>query len=144
MKKDKRWLNSRAILLTVLLVGMTVLLCYGLWKLTISDTEAYQAAVKQTSEVTLYQSGRRGSIVDRNGVVLAYDETTYNVLFYRDPNNRTPVDSARYTNALLRTVEIIEAGGGSVIDSFYIRMEPNGTYVYDWGTESESAAAARR
>ena len=143
-RAQKGKLNTRIWILIVVFVAMIGVLLLFLDKLTIRETEEHTAAVQQTSEVTTYQSGSRGTITDRNGVVLAYDETTYNVLFYRDPNNRTPVDSARYTHSLMEAIRIIEDGGGSTIDTFYIDMLSDGTFVYDFRTSSESAAAARK
>ncbi|MBR4907202.1 MAG: hypothetical protein IKZ44_10190 [Clostridia bacterium] len=141
---EKGKLNTRIwMLIGVFIVMLGVLLIF-LDKLAIRETEAYSAAVQQTTEVTTYQSGSRGTITDRNGVVLAYDETTYNVLFYRDPSNRTPVDSARYTNSLIEAIRIIEEGGGKTIDTFYINMLSDGTFVYDFRTSDASVAAARK
>ena len=141
---EKGKLNTRIwMLIGVFIVMLGVLLIF-LDKLAIRETEAYSAAIQQTTEVTTYQSGSRGTITDRNGVVLAYDETTYNVLFYRDPSNRTPVDSARYTNSLIEAIRIIEEGGGSTIDTFYIDMLSDGTFVYDFRTSDASVAAARK
>ncbi len=141
---EKGKLNTRIFLLIAIFVVMLGVLLVFLDKLTIRETEAYSAAVQQTTEVTTYQSGSRGTITDRNGVVLAYDETTYNVLFYRDPSNRTPIDSARYTHSLIEAIRIIEEGGGKTIDTFYINMLSDGTFVYDFRTTSESVAAARK
>jgi penicillin-binding protein 2 len=141
---EKGKLNTRIWMLIVVFVAMLGVLLVFLDKLAIRETEAYSAAVQQTTEVTTYQSGRRGTITDRNGVVLAYDETTYNVLFYRDPNNRTPVDSARYTQSLIEAIRIIEEGGGKTIDTFYINMLSDGTFVYDFRTSNESVAASRK
>ena len=141
---EKGKLNTRIwMLIGVFIVMLGVLLIF-LDKLAIRETEAYSAAIQQTTEVTTYQSGSRGTITDRNGVVLAYDETTYNVLFYRDPSNRTPVDSARYTNSLIEAIRIIEEGGGKTIDTFYIDMLSDGTFVYNFRTSDASAAAARK
>ena len=141
---EKGKLNTRIwMLIGVFIVMLGVLLIF-LDKLAIRETEAYSAAIQQTTEVTTYQSGSRGTITDRNGVVLAYDETTYNVLFYRDPSNRTPVDSARYTNSLIEAIRIIEEGGGKTIDTFYIDMQSDGTFVYDFRTSDASVAAARK
>ena len=141
---EKGKLNIRiGMLIAVFAVLLGVLLLF-LDKLAIRETEAYTAAVKQTTEVVTYQSGNRGTITDRNGNVLAYDETTYNVLFYRDPSNRTPIDSARYTHSLIDAIRIIEEGGGSTIDTFYIDMASDGTFFYDFRTTSESVAEARR
>ena len=141
---EKGKLNTRIWMLIGVFVVMLGVLLIFLDKLAIRETEAYSAAVQQTTEVTTYQSGSRGTITDRNGVVLAYDETTYNVLFYRDPSNRTPVDSARYTNSLIEAIRIIEEGGGKTIDTFYIDMLSDGTFVYDFRTSDASVAAARR
>ena len=141
---EKGKLNIRIIMLIGVFFVMLGVLLLFLDKLAIRETEAYSAAVKQTTEVVTYQSGNRGTITDRNGHVLAYDETTYNVLFYRDPSNRTPIDSARYTNSLIEAIRIIEEGGGSTIDTFYIDMDSDGTFRYDFRTQSESVAAARK
>ena len=141
---EKGKLNSRIYLLIGVFVVMLGVLLVFLDKLAIRETEAYTAAVQQTTEVITYQSGNRGTITDRNGKVLAYDETTYNVLFYRDPSNRKPVDSARYTHSLIEAIRIIEEGGGTVIDTFYITMDADGTFRYDFRTQSESVAAARK
>ncbi len=141
---EKGKLNTRIWMLIAIFVVMLGVLLLFLDKLAIRETEAYTAAVQQTTEVATYQSGNRGMITDRNGVVLAYDETTYNVLFYRDPNNRTPVDSARYTYSLIEAIRIIEEGGGKTIDTFYIDMLSDGTFVYDFRTTSESVAASRK
>ena len=141
---EKGKLNTRIFLLIGVFVVMLGVLLIFLDKLAIRETEAYSAAVQQTTEVTTYQSGNRGTITDRNGKVLAYDQTTYNVLFYRDPSNRTPIDSARYTHSLIEAIRIIEEGGGTVIDTFYIAMDPDGTFRYDWRTNSESVAEARK
>ena len=141
---EKGKLNTRIWMLIAIFAAMLVVLLVFLDKLAIRETEAYTAAVQQTTKVTTYQSGSRGTIADRNGKVLAYDETTYNVLFYRDPNNRTPVDSARYTYSLIEAIRIIEDGGGKTIDTFYINMLSDGTFVYDFRTTSASVAESRR
>lgn len=145
MTRQPVWkLNMRLFLMGVLLLVMGGYLCWGLMKLSVEETESYQAAVRSTSVVTTYQSGTRGTIEDRYGHVLAYDETTYNVKFYRDPDKTTPVDSARYTQSLMDTIAIIEAAGGTIEEHFYIRLNNDGTYTYDFGVTSESAIAARK
>ncbi len=145
MTRQPTWkLNLRLLLVAVLLLGMAGYLCWGLGKLSVEETESYQAAVKATSVVTTYQSGTRGTITDRYGNVLAYDETTYNVKFYRDPDKTSPVESARYTHSLMEAIRIIEAGGGTIEEHFYIRLNNDGTYRYDFGVTSEAAIASRK
>ena len=145
MTRQPAWkLNARLLLMALLLLGMGGYLCWGLNKLAVEETESYQAAVRATSVVTTYQSGTRGTITDRYGNVLAYDETTYNVKFYRDPDKTSPVESARYTHSLMEAIRIIEAAGGTIEEHFYIRLNNDGTYRYDFGVTSESAIASRK
>lgn len=145
MTRQPVWkLNARLLFLALMLLAMGAYLCWGLIKLSVEETESYQAAVRATSIVTTYQSGTRGTITDRYGNVLAYDETTYNVKFYRDPDKTSPVESARYTNSLMEAIRIIEAGGGTIEEHFYIKLNNDGTYRYDFGVTSESAIASRK
>ena len=145
MTRQPVWkLNLRLLLIAFLLLAMGSYLCWGLMKLSVQETESYQAAVRATSIVTTYQSGTRGTITDRYGNVLAYDETTYNVKFYRDPDKTSPVESARYTHSLIEAIRIIEAGGGTIEEHFYIRLNNDGTYRYDFGVTSEAAIASRK
>ena len=143
-KNRKAKVNIRLFVICFILLAMTGLLVHGLLRLTLVEGEELSAAAEQTSTVTTYQSGMRGTITDRNGVVLAYDEEVWNVRFYRDPTRISPEDSARYTDTLIRTIDIIEQGGGTVIDTFYIRMLADGTYVYDWGATSEESKEFRK
>lgn len=145
MTRQPVWkLNIRLLLMALALLAMGGYLCWGLMKLSVEETESYQAAVRATSIVTTYQSGTRGTITDRYGNVLAYDETTYNVKFYRDPDKTSPVESARYTHALMEAIRVIEAGGGTIEEHFYIKLNNDGTYRYDFGVTSESAIASRK
>lgn len=141
---SKGKLNFRIWLLIAVFAVMLLVLFWYVRKLTITEVEAYTAAVSQSTKAVTYQSGTRGKILDRNGNILAYDEVTYNVRFYRDPNNTTPVDSMRYTHSLIEAIKIIEAGGGKIIDTFYIQLASDGSFYYDFGTTSESAAAVRK
>lgn len=145
MTRQPVWkLNMRLFLMALLLLAMGGYLCWGLMKLSVEETESYQAAVRATSIVTTYQSGTRGTVTDRYGNVLAYDETTYNVKFYRDPDKTSPIESARYTHSLMEAIRIIEAGGGTIEEHFYIKLNNDGTYRYDFGVTSESAIASRK
>ena len=144
MRADNRALNRRFWIIVLISFGLLGYLGYGMYRLSVTKSEAYTAAVRSTTLVTTYQTGMRGSITDRSGNVLAYDEPTYEVVFYRDPERTSAADSARYTESLWKTIEIIEAGGGVVDNDFYIVMDSKGHYFYDFGTTSEKAAATRK
>ncbi len=127
-------------LATLLLMGALI---YRLGQLTIVEGSAWAASAEQRSTKTLAVKGERGRILDRNGVVLAYDETCYNVQFLRNADNRTSYDSAVYTESLIKAIDIIESRGGSTIDTSYIVMGEDGQLAYDWRVKSEAAIKAR-
>ena len=103
----------------------------------------YEDVAENRSTRTTILKGTRGRILDRNGIVLAYDETCYNVQFQRDPDNRTEYYSAKYTESLIKAIKIIEAGGGTIINTSYIQMNDEGELYYDWGVEDEEVQKKR-
>lgn len=136
--------KSRYVILGVVLLLLMAALIYQLSNVTLAAGAEYaeQAAIKATSTIDV--EGTRGRILDRNGVVLAYSKDSYNVEFLRDGDNRTDYDSAIYTEALMKAIEIIEAGGGTTIDTSYIRQDPDtGELYYEWGVSSKANQVAR-
>ena len=133
---------SRIIIVCVLMLAMMGALIYRLGVLTIEEGETWASKAESRSTQTIDIKGERGRILDRNGVVLAYSETCYNVEFLRDADNRTSYDSAVYTESIIKAIEIIEKSGGETIDTSYIVMDENGEIAYDWrisGVESSEA-----
>ncbi|HWQ59388.1 MAG TPA: penicillin-binding transpeptidase domain-containing protein [Clostridia bacterium] len=133
----------RFIILTALAMALMGALVYRLGQLTIVEGGAWAASAEKRSTKTIAVKGERGRILDRNGVVLAYDETCYNVQFLRDADNRTSYDSSVYTESLIRVIDIIEREGGSTIDTSYIVMGEDGALTYDWRVTSDTAVKAR-
>jgi len=135
--------KARFIILSTVALALMVLLVVSLYRLTIVQGEELAESAQKSNVKTISTTGARGRILDRNGIVLAYDETSYNVQFYRDPERRDSVSSALYTDALIQAIDIIEAGGGEVIDTFFIHQDEMGNCYYDWGVQSESGKASR-
>lgn len=125
------------------LIMMAALLVKALYDLTVVHGDEYYNVAKNESLNTIKTKGRRGAILDRNGLVLAYDETCFNVCFMRDGNNRSDYDSAVYTDALIKAIAIINDGGMKTIDTSYIRMNENGEYYYDFGSQNEKTIRSR-
>ncbi|MBQ3938745.1 MAG: hypothetical protein II724_05290 [Clostridia bacterium] len=126
----------------ILLVLMGILL-RSLYGITVVQGESYYQRGDKEATNTIVTKGRRGTIYDRNGLVLAYDETCFNVCFMRDGNNRSDYYSAVYTEALIDAIRIIGEGGGETIDTSFIRMADDGTICYDWGSQNEKTIMAR-
>lgn len=134
---------SRLIIIAVLLLAMMSTLIFQLFRVTIAQGESFAEEAVSRSNRVVVTKGKRGRILDRNGLVLAYDEACFNVEFYRDPNRRTNYDRAVYTEAIIKAIGIIENGGSHVIDSSYICMDENGGIYYDFGVTSEAYVKAR-
>ena len=92
---------------------------------------------------TQYIDGERGSILDTNGIPLAYDERSYNVEFLRDPTRNTYTDKAYYTDIIVKTIDIIEENGGAVIDTFNIIKNARGEFEFYFGDVSEEVSETR-
>lgn len=134
---------SRLIIIAAILLAMMFTLIFQLFRVTIAQGESFaEEAVSKANRVVVTK-GKRGKILDRNGLVLAYDEACFNVEFYRNPNKRTNYDRAIYTEAIIKAIGIIEEGGSSVIDTSYIKMNEKGEIYYDFGVTSETYVKAR-
>ena len=106
---------GRFIILAVVLLMMMGTLLTTLYGLTIKNGDYYTENAEKEATNTIVTRGRRGTIYDCNGLVLAYDETCYNVCFMRDGDNRSDYDSAVYTEALIEAIKIINEGGSETI-----------------------------
>ncbi len=137
-------IRNRFIVFGVLMVAMFTLLFIQLTQLMLVKGEEYAAMSGAMSKRVISIPGARGSILDRNGLPLAYDEKSYNVQFYRDPNKNTETDRAYYTSVIIDTIKIIEKNGGKMIDTFAIKYnDKTGEYGFDFGITDEGRIAAR-
>ena len=134
---------GRFIILAVVLLMMMGASLTTLYGLTIKNGDYYTENAEKEATNTIVTRGRRGTIYDCNGLVLAYDETCYNVCFMRDGDNRSDYDSAVYTEALIEAIKIINEGGSETIDTSYIRKNEKGELYYDWGSENERTIKSR-
>lgn len=121
---------GRFLIVAALMICMMVALVYRLGTLTIAEGQTWSEEAAGRKVRSIAVKGERGRILDRNGVVLAYSETCYNVEFLRDADNRTDYDSAVYTESLIKAIDIIERSGGTTIDTSYLAMDENGEIVY--------------
>ena len=138
--------NSRVrfIIFAVLILGLFLTLVIQLGKLTIVDGETYAAMAAELKPREISVTGARGSILDRNGLPLAYDQKSYNVQFYRDPLKNSATYRAYYTSIILDAIDIIENNDGETIDTFAIRYdEVKDEYFFDWGAIADKDKANR-
>lgn len=107
----------------MLIVGiMFSILIFQLLNLQWRHGEEYAAQAVSGLDKELRLTGNRGMILDTNGVPLAYDQNSYNVVFYKDPSKPTADYGAEYTNVIRKTIDIIEENGGECIANFSIKV----------------------
>ncbi|MFA5676042.1 MAG: penicillin-binding transpeptidase domain-containing protein [Christensenellales bacterium] len=124
--------------------ALFIVLLVQMIQLMIVKGEEYASKVTALTERRITISGARGSILDRNGLPLAYDQKAFNVQFYRDPTKNTETDRALYTEIIINAIEIIENNGGKTVDTFVIQYdETKDEYYFDFGITNEENKAKR-
>lgn len=116
---------------------------FRLYSMNVVKTDTYmdRASSKSTKSITTY--GKRGTIYDTNMVPLAYDETSYNVTFYRDPTKSSEEYRAAYTQVLIDVIELIESNGKTTVNDFWLKKDENGVWRFNTGSTSEAVEASR-
>ena len=149
-------INKRVLVFAAGVAVFLLLLVFRLGALTLAAGSGEDGAARlggiSTRTITL--KGERGSIVDRNGQPLAYNEVSYNIEFLRDVSRRTEVGRALDTEIIYKTIQIIESYGGTTIDTFNIYRREPGTlddegnelpeYYFYWGGGLSAEAEAAR
>ena len=135
--------KNRVLLLAAILVVVFCAVFVRLYTMIINDSDTYntKASTKSTKTITVY--GKRGTIYDTNMVPLAYDETSYNVTFYRDPTKSSEADRTNYTQVLIDVIRLIESNGKSTVNDFWMQKDENGVWRFNSGSDSEAVERSR-
>lgn len=90
----------------------------------------YKLQILKTREIP----GTRGSIYDRNGNLLAYNEVAYSVTI---EDNITGEDRNEILNGILeKIISIVESNGDSVISDFGVVLDSAGNYEFSQTNET--------
>lgn len=130
-KKGSKALNTRIVLLLIVVILMAALLLQRLFYLQIVQGETYQNnfSLSIRKERTLKSS--RGSIYDRNGKPIAYNELSYCVTFEDNGSySSTHEKNLALNSTLYHVIKIVEEQGDSVIDNFKIALSDDGIWEY--------------
>lgn len=137
-------IRNRFIVLSILILGFFAVLFVQLIQLTLVKGEEYAEKTGALDERTITVTGARGSILDRNGLPLAYDQKSYDVQFYRDPTKNSQTDRAYYTGIIIDMIKVVEQNGGETVDTFAIKYDQKtGEYYFDWGITNKKAMESR-
>ncbi|MDY3249229.1 MAG: penicillin-binding transpeptidase domain-containing protein [Candidatus Choladocola sp.] len=133
MKKSfKKAINSRMIIVILVICLMAALLIQRLFQLQIVSGESYQNdfSLSIMKERTLNSS--RGNIYDRNGKPIAYNELSYCVTFEDSGTySSTHIKNLTVNSILYRVIKLIEEQGDSIVDDFKVELKEDGTYGYN-------------
>ncbi|MEG0639913.1 MAG: penicillin-binding transpeptidase domain-containing protein [Clostridia bacterium] len=138
-------IGKRYLIFLVAIVGAFSYLLVGVFNLQLRSNEEYQqkAETRRTTKITL--RGSRGMITDADAVILANDESVYNVTFYRDASQRTKAEYAAFTESIRQTIEIIEGGGNELSVHFVIERNPStGEWAWNFGSGVSEAVLQTR
>ena len=135
--------TGRILIVALVLLAIILAMFARLYSMIVlnSDTYSERASTKSTKTITVY--GKRGTIYDTNMVPFAYDETSYNVTFYRDPTKSEESDRANYTRVLIDVITLIESNGKTTVNDFWLKKDESGVWRFDSGSGSESVEARR-
>ena len=137
-QKQIKSIRGRFKVIYILLALFAAVILAQLLNLQVSNGQQYIESAQSSSSKTRTLTGNRGNIYDAKGVVLAYDETSYNITFYREPGSNNKEMRTLYSQGILKAINIIEGEGGKVIDDFSVNKDAIGTWYLDFSTENQS------
>lgn len=123
--------KSRLLVAGVLLTGLFSILLWRMFDLQILKGEKYQDnyTLKIVKERTL--NSTRGSIYDRNGELLAYNELAYTVTIEDNGTYDSTTQKNEQLNAeIAKIIQALEKNGDEITNNFKISYE-DGAYVFN-------------
>ena len=134
-KTIKQISESRLLVLILIFCFLYAVLINRLFGLQIVKGEYYMDNYKLQIRKERDLQGTRGSIYDRNGDLLAYNELAYSVTF-EDDISGTEDRNETLNRIMDEVIRIVEAHGDSVIHSFGIVLDPAGNYQFTQTNET--------
>ncbi|MBR0464313.1 MAG: hypothetical protein IJJ23_08005 [Clostridia bacterium] len=128
----------------LIVLGMFAAMLGKLAVMQVVQQDDYIAMAEERSTKTYALYGNRGTIYDCNMIPLAYDRSSYNVTFYRDPSLTSGSNRAAYTQSIIRAIEIIEQNGKKVDLEFWLERDENGKWRFNTGASSAAADEKRQ
>ena len=115
----KKFITSRAVIISTVLVVLSCLLVYRLFSLQVINGEYYLDTFKLKIKKEKTIAAARGNIYDRNGNLLAYNELA-NAVTIEDVYKSGSGKSKAINDTLDRLIDIIEKNGDSIDQDFNI------------------------
>lgn len=127
----KKILDSRLLLLSVVMILLFAIMIQRVFVLQIVNGADYMNNYTLTIQKERVTSGTRGSIYDRNGTLLAYNELSYSVTIEDNGDYDSTAEKNRLMNEELYTViHMIEDKGDTITNNFEIQKNEKGDYDF--------------
>ncbi len=123
------FITNRVTILTFVFLAMGAVLVYRCFDLQIVQGQEYLEQFILETEKTRDISSARGSIMDCNGVVLAYDELAYSVKI-EDVYESGRGKNGKLNTTIYKLIKYIEKNGDSIIEDFNIILNENNQYEF--------------
>ncbi|MCI8483550.1 MAG: peptidoglycan glycosyltransferase [Lachnospiraceae bacterium] len=128
----KKLINSRLFVLSVVIIILFSVLIQRVFVLQIINGKEYLDNYTLLIQKERITSGTRGSIYDRNGKLLAYNELSYSVTIEDNGVYESNKQKNRMLNEELNTViHMIEEKGDSISNNFGIQKNEKGVYDFN-------------
>lgn len=126
--KLKRMFSSRMIPLVLIFAGMFAVLIYRVFVLQIVEGTAITESVDYYDMVTRPIKATRGNIYDRNGKLLAYNESSYSVVI----SDSGLLETNAEKNAMIhKLIQLLESYGYEIELNFNIVLDDNGELAFN-------------
>lgn len=126
--KLKELLSSRLLPITVIFTVLFFILLHRLFFMQIIHGQEAAQESKVTTEKTRELASTRGDIYDRNGVLLAHDELSYQVTIEDVGAFST---SAERNSMIYELITLIESNGDEIISEFPIILNSDGEFEFN-------------
>lgn len=129
----KEWLQNtvvmRLLFLILVFIALFVILINRLFVFQIIDGEKYLNDFTLTIKKETTLKSTRGNIYDRNGQLIAYNVLAYSVTI-EDNYESGSSKNQKLNDCILKTIDIIESNGDTVINDFKIVLNDFGQFEY--------------
>ncbi len=130
-KFGKKIIESRLLILGAVMVVLFFIMLQRIFFLQIVNGQEYLNNYTLKIRKERVTSGTRGSIYDRNGKLLAYNELSYSVTIEDNGIYDTNQEKDRMMNEELYTlIHMIEGKGDKIANDFDIRIADDGEYEF--------------
>ncbi|MGX8687932.1 MAG: penicillin-binding transpeptidase domain-containing protein, partial [bacterium] len=128
-QKIRKFGQNRPAILSIIMALMTVIVVGRLYYLQIVRGDEFLAEFQSSIRREIAVPAERGRIFDRNGKLLAYNETAYNIVI-RDETTQEDDTNALLNETIRNTILTVEKYGDTMTGDFGISLTPSGSYRF--------------